>query len=196
MQQPNWCKPLFQTIPAIVLPLLLVTACASRLPELPLDQELIVKKPQPKQAVKKTDPLPEATDQSVNQGVNALEIAVLHKAEYNPFERDNGKSFRAINTLESYRAELGRHSIETAKPVDFRSSQILASSVGVKPGGGYKVTVTQLDEYEDRIIATVVQTEPGANCVNTQERTHPFEFVLVPSLKPIEILEKKQALDC
>jgi len=123
-------------------------------------------------------------------------IRVLHKASYNPFDRDNGKSFRALNTLAIYRSELGRHSIETTKPVDFTTSQVLVSSIGAKPTGGYTVSATNIEEFDDNIVVTVVQTIPGPSCITTQGVTHPFEFVVVPSRKPIEIFERQRVNDC
>jgi len=134
------------------------------------------------------------TEQSAT--VNESGIRVLHKASYNPFDRDNGKSFRALNTLEIYRTELGRHSIETTKPVDFRTSQVLVSSIGAKPTGGYTVSATDIEEFDDNIVVTVVQTIPGPSCITTQGVTHPFEFVVVPSRKPIEIFERQRINQC
>lgn len=123
-------------------------------------------------------------------------IEVLHKASYNPFNRDNGKSFRALNTFEIYRSELGRHSIETPKPVDFRSNQVLVSSIGEKPTGGYNVSATDIQEYDNNVVVTVIQTIPGPGCITTQSATHPFEFIVVPSLKPIEIFERQRIDEC
>jgi len=143
-------------------------------------------------------PLPESSDVTF-EVVGETEsggIRVLHKASYNPFDRDNGKSFRAINTLEFYRSELSLHSIETAKPVDFRTAQVLASSIGEKPTGGYTVSVTNIEEFEDNVVVTVVQTIPGPACITTQGVTHPFEFVVIPSVKPIEIFERQRINQC
>lgn len=123
-------------------------------------------------------------------------IRVLHKASYNPFDRDNGKSFRALKSLEIYRSELGRHSVETTKAVDFNTAQVLVSSIGEKPSGGYTVSATDIEEFDDNIVVTVVQTIPGPNCVTTQGATHPFEFIVVPSRKPIEIFERQKIDQC
>ena len=127
---------------------------------------------------------------------SVLEFEVLHKANYNPFELDNGKSFKTVQTEADYRAELVRHSIEVTKPVDFATSQVLVSSAGEKPIGGYSVSVTKVEEFEDSVVATVVQTVPGPSCVTTQGITHPYEFVTVPTTKPIEIFERQTVDAC
>lgn len=163
-----------------------IVGCTSSLPDLPRVLEPEVTAPVQ----------PETAPAPVSSGVQELEIRVLHKANYNPFDRDNGKSFRALNNVENYRSELGRHSIETAKPVDFNNSQVLVSSVGEKPTGGYSVSAAKMEEYPDNIVITVIQTVPGPSCITTQGKTYPFEFVVVPSLKPIEIFERQKIEEC
>ncbi len=121
---------------------------------------------------------------------------VLHKANYNPFDIDNGKNFRALQTLSIYRSELGRHSIESTKEVDFNTSQVLVSSAGEKPTGGYKIGATDLEELDDKVVVTVVQSVPGPGCETREGRSHPFEFIVVPSRKPIEIFERQIIEDC
>jgi len=162
-----------------------IAGCATSLPDLPRVLEPEV-----------TEPVQLPTPQPTSSGVQELDIQVLHKANYNPFDQDNGKSFRALNNVENYRSELGRHSIETAKPVDFKSAQVLVSSVGEKPTGGYSVSVTKMEEYPDNVLVTVIQTIPGPGCITTQGKTYPFEFVIVPSLKAIEIFERQKIEEC
>ena len=145
--------------------------------------------PEPPQVIKLDPPVPLPI-------ATPLEISVLHKANYNPFERDIGKSFKALGNAVDYRSELALHSIETPKPVDFSTSQVLVSSVGKKPGGGYSVAVEKLEEIDDRILARIVLINPGPNCINTQAETFPFEFVIIPSRKPIEIFERQRTDDC
>ena len=125
-----------------------------------------------------------------------LEYDVLHKANFNPFNINTGKSFRALQTLRIYQSELGRHSLETAKPVDFDTAQVLVSSAGEKPTGGYTISVTGMELTADEVIVTVVQTIPGPSCVTTAGKSHPFEFVLIPSKKPIQIFERQKVENC
>ena len=125
-----------------------------------------------------------------------LEYDVLHKANFNPFNINTGKSFRALQTLKIYQSELGRHSLETAKPVDFDTAQVLVSSAGEKPTGGYTISVTGMELTADEVIVTVVQTIPGPSCVTTAGKSHPFEFVLIPSKKPIQIFERQKVENC
>lgn len=125
-----------------------------------------------------------------------LGIQVLHKANYNPFELDNGKNFRTLQSQEVYISELARHSIETPKVVDFNTQQILVSSAGEKPTGGYNISVTKVEDSEDSVVVTVVQSIPGPGCINTPGKTHPFEFVLIPSTKPIQVFERQKVENC
>jgi len=125
-----------------------------------------------------------------------LDYTVLHKANFNPLETDNGKSYRALRSVAIYSNELARHSIETPKQVDFEVSQVLASSSGQRPSGGYSVGVTKLQETEDKVIATVTLVNPGPACITPQFVSFPFEFIVVPSRKPIEIFEQRKTNNC
>jgi len=125
-----------------------------------------------------------------------LDFNVLHKANYNPLETDNGKSYRALRSAAIYSNELARHSIETPKEVDFDDSQVLVSSSGQRPSGGYTIGVTKLEELEDKVIATVTQVNPGPACITPQFVSFPFEFIVVPSRKPIEIFEQQKTNSC
>ena len=131
-----------------------------------------------------------------NLGPGELEYDVLHKANFNPFDINTGKSFRALQTLRIYQSELARHSLESTRPVDFDTSQVLVSSAGEKPTSGHSIAVTKMELTEDQVIVTVVQTIPGPNCVTTEGKSYPFEFVLVPSKKPIQIFERQKVDNC
>jgi len=142
-------------------------------------------------------PVPQSQTETQNVSLpRKLDFTVLHKANYNPLEKDNGKSFKALITAEIYNSELLRHSVETPKSVNFGTSQVLASSAGQRPSGGYTIGVTEIEETEDRVIATVVQVVPGPGCITTPTVSFPYEFVVVPSRKPIEIFERQRTEDC
>jgi len=147
-------------------------------------------------AVLEETPLSILTTPIFEEADGTLKPEILHKANYNPFERDNGKSFKVLRTSAEYRDELGLHSIETPKPVDFARYQVLVSSIGQQPTGGYTINVEKLDELDDRVIATIIQVNPGPGCITTQAITYPFEIILIKSLKPIEIFERQRTDDC
>ena len=197
VNQPVQSEPVASSAPATPPPPPAVPI-ASAPTALPPAPELAPPAPAPQAAPAATPPAESAIVTLIEDSSAETEsgIRVLHKASYNPFDRDNGKSFRALNTLAIYRSELGRHSIETTKPVDFTTSQVLVSSIGAKPTGGYTVSATNIEEFDDNIVVTVVQTIPGPSCITTQGVTHPFEFVVVPSRKPIEIFERQRVNDC
>jgi len=141
-------------------------------------------------------PLSVLTTPIFERADGTLRPEILHKANYNPFERDNGKTFKVLRTSAEYRDELGLHSIETPKPVDFARYQVLVSSIGQQPTGGYTINVEKLEELEDRVIATIIQVNPGPGCITTQAVTYPFEIILIESLKPVEIFERQRTDDC
>ncbi len=191
MMLTRWAQRLFTT--AVVTTLI---GCTASLPELPIDAPPRLPVEAPAKTVEA--PAQAAGNTDGPQTAVAMErgMVVLHKAANNPFDQDTGKSFKALNSLEKYQAELARYSIEATKPVDFTSSQVLVSSIGEKPTGGYEVTASEMEELDDRVVVTVVQSSPGPGCITSQAVTHPFEFVLIPSDKPIEIFERQRVDNC
>ena len=195
MRFPSRCKFIPLTVAAV-----LIAGCSnSRLPDAPREvvferQVELPERPENSTSVAVPDTTP-ALDTTPAEPVD-IEIEVLHKADFNPRGADVGKSFRALQTPEVYANELARHSVETPKPIDFRSSQVLASSLGEKTTGGYAVSVTKITETDENMVVTVVQSIPGPGCITTQAASHPYEFVVIPSRKPIEIFERQQIDDC
>ncbi len=197
----SWAQRLFATTVVTTL-----VGCTASLPELPIDE--LPRLPQETAVSTVEAPVPavkaanENTAGNVSQDVPQpmvtmeLGMVVLHKDSNNPLDRNIGKNFKVLNSGEKYQTELGLHSNEPTKPVDFTTSQILVSSIGEKPTSGYEVAASKMEELDDRIVVTVVQSAPGLGCVTSQTITHPFEFVVIPSTKPIEIFERQRVEKC
>lgn|GEM_PF-4693952 len=183
----------YNLIPLTVAAALIAGCSVSRLPDAPRE---VVFERQVELPERPENSTPVAVSDTTPTEPVDIEIEVLHKADFNPRGSDVGKSFRALQTPEVYANELARHSVETPKPVDFRSSQVLASSLGEKTTGGYAVSVTKITETNANMVVTVVQSIPGPGCITTQAASHPYEFVVIPSRKPIEIFERQQIDDC
>lgn len=121
---------------------------------------------------------------------------VLHKADYNIDDSATSKAFVEIKTTEAYKAELSRYSIEVPADIDFLQSQVLASTMGTQPRGGYVIGVSEAQEFSDKVLVTVTLLSPADGCVTTQAASNPYEFIELMSAKPVEIVEVEEVLDC
>lgn len=125
-----------------------------------------------------------------------LATTVLHKADYNIDDSQTVKVFKILSTDTDYRTELARHSVEVPKSIDFTQNTVLASTMGTQISGGFVITVIRAEEYAEKVIVTVQLISPGASCVTTQALSNPYEFVVVPTVKPIEFIESEIVSEC
>lgn len=128
--------------------------------------------------------------------IQELTITVLHKADYNIDDSQTVKGFKVLATDTDYRTELARYSVEVPKPIDFSVSRVLISSMGTQISGGFVITVVRAEEYAEKVVVTVELNSPGASCVTTQALSNPYEFVIIPTVKPIEFVESEIVSEC
>ncbi len=74
------------------------------------------------------------------------------------------------------------HKAGTAAPkVDFAKYQVLAAFMGVKPTGGYSITISKVEKSGTSVFVTTKSTSPGPGTIVTMALTNPF--VLATTLK-------------
>lgn len=128
--------------------------------------------------------------------IQELAITVLHKADYNIDDSQTVKDFKTLATDTDYRTELARHSVEVPKPIDFTEVTVLASTMGTQISGGFVISVVRAEEYAEKVVVTVQLNSPGASCITTQALSNPYEFVMIPTVKPIEFAESQIVSEC
>ena len=132
----------------------------------------------------------------VDPVIEELTITVLHKADYNIDDSQTVKNFKVLATDNDYRTELARHSVEVPKPIDFSSNTVLASTMGTQISGGFVISVVRAEEYAGKVVVTVELNSPGASCITTEALSNPYEFVMIPTSKPIEFVESAIVSEC
>jgi len=81
--------------------------------------------------------------------------------------------------------------------VDFNKRMIIAVSSGVKPTGGYYVTIQQIWETESSIDVYVLESAPGRGCIVTQALTSPYHIIETDKTdKEVVFDTQKVVLDC
>lgn len=136
-------------------------------------------------------------DQPVEVSViQQLSVAVLHKADYNIDDSQTVKGFKVLATDTDYRTELARYSVEVPKPIDFSQNRVLVSTMGTQGRGGFIISAVRAEEYAEKVVVTVELTVPGASCITTQAVSNPYEFAIIPTLKPIEFVESVVISQC
>ncbi len=136
------------------------------------------------------------TNPPATVALGSVPYRVLHKADYNIDDSVTTKAFTGLTSAGDYSTELARYSVEVPANIDFLTSQVLASTMGTQPSGGYVIGVTQAEEFTDKVIVTVTLLSPGESCVTTQAISNPYEFALLETTKPVEVVEVEQVLDC
>jgi hypothetical protein len=61
---------------------------------------------------------------------------------------------------------------------------------------GYSISVEKIVDYGNFIKASIVIKKPGSNCVVTQARTSPYQFVEVESVKELLFEERVEVVNC
>ncbi|HWH16709.1 MAG TPA: protease complex subunit PrcB family protein [Candidatus Paceibacterota bacterium] len=74
--------------------------------------------------------------------------------------------------------------------VDFAREYVIGVFAGVKPSGGYDITVTQVADSSTERTVAITLVSPGEGCMTTQAFTSPFELVRVPNAD-LEIVKEE-----
>jgi hypothetical protein len=110
----------------------------------------------------------------------AVAVAVLSRGDQAGMEER--KNYRIQSAAELAYFWLISHG-ENGPPVplvDFEAHDVLAVFEGLKPSGGYEITVAEVVDGPSVREVTIRHVEPGASCITTSVITSPFELVVVP----------------
>lgn len=137
-----------------------------------------------------------AVSDSTVEPIGDLALRVLHKADYIIDERSTQKSLHVLTTADSYADELKKYSVEFPASIDFEIESIIVATMGTQRSGGYAISATAAREYADKAVVEFELISPADNCLTTQAESNPYEFVKVPTRKPIEFVEVQRTQQC
>ena len=84
-----------------------------------------------------------------------------------------------------------------APAVDFERHMVVAAAMGMKPTGGYTVTIDAASRLRDTIYVVVREVSPGDRCAVPQVMTAPFAAALLPrSADPVLFVEHAEVHQC
>jgi hypothetical protein len=80
-----------------------------------------------------------------------------------------------------------QHSFKPAPKIDLDKYTLIMIFLGRKPNPGYSVKITDVREYQDKVVVQAVETEPQPDALYAQVIVYPYDSVLIPKTdKPIE----------
>lgn len=74
--------------------------------------------------------------------------------------------------------------------VDFAREYVIGVFAGVKPSGGYDISITQVADSSTERTVAIALSSPGEGCMTSQVFTSPFELVRVPAAD-LEIVKEE-----
>ena len=67
--------------------------------------------------------------------------------------------------------------------IDFDRHTLIVAAAGKRPSGGFSVVIRSVAESESEVLVSVVEEQPGRNCVVTDSLTYPIALALIPRTK-------------
>ncbi len=102
-----------------------------------------------------------------------------------------GGSFEFYETIteeKEFKMLLGDEEIRKfVKPNDILTSNFILVNIGEKSTSGYKIEISKVEEFADKIVVEIKQKKPDENQSSLQVITNPYCVVKINSKKPIEI---------
>lgn len=81
--------------------------------------------------------------------------------------------------------------------VDFSREAVIVASLGSRPTGGFTIRIDQVTADADRLVVSVVRTQPGAGCALAAVVTQPVDVVRIPTPSlPVVFAERVERTDC
>lgn len=81
--------------------------------------------------------------------------------------------------------------------VNFETDMVLVATMGPRDTGGYSIAFERIEHGDGVLVAHVVETSPGPDCVVSQSLTAPATAILVhqPGVD-VDFVERKAVNDC
>ncbi len=137
-------------------------------------------------------------DNNQNNSFKSITYTTLHDKIYNVKQYESETSF-AINSQEEMNEKVcfDKNLPDCSAFVDFDKQTAFFYFPGPKPSGGYSLNITDVKEYEDKVVIEIVENQPGKNCMNIQMITYPWAGVKFEKTeKKVEFNVGKKEVDC
>lgn len=125
-----------------------------------------------------------------------VRFSQLHQGLYTDSGVMTDKKAVVFTTEDRYSDVLAIYSSEAAVAVNFDTSRVLLVDMGGRSTGGYAISVTSVEEFDDHVTANIRLVKPGPDCVVTQAFTNPYQFVLIQTSKEVLVSESIAVKRC
>ena len=137
-----------------------------------------------------------AADSIADEPLGEILFRVLHKADYNIDDRATFRNFLVLSDAAAYALELQNYSVEVPATIDFTSDSIVLATMGTQASGGYAISAMKAEEYADRVVVQYELVSPSDNCLTTPAQSNPYEFIVLPTRKPLEFADVSRVEAC
>ncbi len=98
--------------------------------------------------------------------------------------------YEIITEANEFKMFLGDKTLKRlVKPEDINTCNFLLLNMGEKDATGYKIEVTNVQEFPDKVVVTVKESAPDTASKSVADQTFPYSIVKINSKKKIEIAE-------
>ncbi len=81
--------------------------------------------------------------------------------------------------------------------IDFKAFRIITGGIGIRPSGGYSVSINKVIESNDAVYIDALVIKPGDNCLVTAQITYPSITIMIrKSDKPISFFARELTQEC
>ncbi|MCX8035101.1 MAG: protease complex subunit PrcB family protein [Candidatus Dojkabacteria bacterium] len=129
---------------------------------------------------------------------NRITYTSLHDKIYNVRQYESLTSF-VINSQEEMNEKIcfDKELPDCSAFIDFEKQTAFFYFPGPKPSGGYSLSITDVKEYENKLVIEIVENSPGKNCMSIQMITYPWAGVkFEKTKKKIEFRVEQKKIDC
>ena len=133
---------------------------------------------------------------AATEPVGELPVRVLHKADYNIDDQPTVRGYQVLSEVAAYADALKKLSVEFPATINFDENRVVLATMGTQPSGGYSISAGTVTEYADKVVVQIDLVSPADNCLTTAALSNPYEFALVPTVKPIEFTEETRIQSC
>ncbi|MEM6261048.1 MAG: protease complex subunit PrcB family protein [Bacteroidota bacterium] len=117
--------------------------------------------------------------QQTTDGAGEIKFTVIDQGQYSGMEEpedrfiSDGASWEAVWSV----LQKGVMPRPTLPEVNFETHTLIACGMGTKTSGGYNIQVDKVEKKEAVITVSVVNSEPGENCLRTSALTQPYVVI-------------------
>jgi hypothetical protein len=127
-------------------------------------------------------------------------VALTPVTGYSPHYSVFDKPARVVVTSDTMWARIaGQLFTEgAARPaIDFSREIVLFTAMGTRSSGGFSIQVERAVRTDGAVVAEVVETSPGGNCIRTQALTRPVHAVrMARPDASVSFVERKVVHEC